>query len=143
MSQAGPQHTRQRKLPALEVDEAHCSSSRWLPALWGAPALLRSRYGHAWVTQELPEALVCGVGRSFCSPAPVASQIPSRRLPALLQQHPAGCRLSPAKSLLHAASRQSVPTEGAMCCPDLFLLPGASVDSCRMRSKSESLFLCH
>lgn len=57
------------------------------------------------------------MGKSFCCQNP--AQIPSRRIP----WHQAGSFLraatSPMPSLLHPASEQSGPVQGAMCCPDL------------------------
>lgn len=105
-------------------------------------APLRSRYGNALATRELSEPLECCVGKSFCSQIPAASQIPGRRLP----WHRTGSFLLAAGSLvpslrsIQPPSNLSPPRQ--QCVVQTFSLPGASVDSCPPRSKSERILVC-
>lgn len=81
----------------------------------------------------------CGVwGNHFAAKLPWHPGFPAGASPAAALAAPPACRASRAKSGLHPAPEQSVPIEGQTYCS----LPGTSVESCPMRSKSERILPC-
>lgn len=81
----------------------------------------------------------CGVwGNHFAAKLPRHPRFPAGASPAAALAAPPACRASRAKSGLHPAPEQSVPIEGQTYCS----LPGTSVESCPMRSKSERILPC-
>lgn len=81
----------------------------------------------------------CAVwGNHFAAKVPRHPRFPAGASPAAALAAPPACRASRAKSGLHPAPEQSVPIEGQTYCS----LPGTSVESCPMRSKSERILPC-
>lgn len=111
--------------------EPHNSGEKQARACFGHLGICRASGATLWeIVLQLKSCSTPWIPRSQQTPLPLCWQLrPSSRL-------------SRAKSALHPAPRQSVPVEGAMCCPDLFFFPGARVDSCPLQSKSGPILLC-
>ena len=136
-----PQNRSQRKLwhSAFAVDEAQCSSPPPPDScqLFGMPHHPGEEELDVLWSPGSSEPPVCRVGKSFRSQAPMASQAPGRRLPC---HHAGAPSLMPSLRSIQPPSNLSPPRE--QCLIQIFSSPGASVDLCPIRNKSEHILLC-